>query len=167
MRRMITEKDVEKLDSIKPSEIEKLGKITEADIESVQATQSPKNAKANQVLTADGNGKAVYKAPSSGPSIHTDFYKSFSATGFQTDSYGNKYIAKDGTANGKIIAVWIRNDLKAGDVYIPIADYVVMPWTNGVGTDQLRIYLPDETINKYSLSETTKFSGTFAYAYVK
>ena len=34
MRRMITEKDVEKLDSIKPSEIEKLGKITDADIES-------------------------------------------------------------------------------------------------------------------------------------
>ena len=41
MRRMLTETEVEKLDSIKPSEIEKLGKITNADIESVKATQSP------------------------------------------------------------------------------------------------------------------------------
>lgn len=52
---MITEKDVEKLD-----------KITNADIESVQATQSPIGATANYVLTADGAGKAVYKAPAGG-----------------------------------------------------------------------------------------------------
>lgn len=52
---MITEKDVEKLESIKASEIEKLG-----------AMQDPKEAKANQVLTADGNGKAEFKAPSGG-----------------------------------------------------------------------------------------------------
>ena len=50
MRRMITESDVEKLDSIKPSEMQKLA-----------AMQDPKEAKANQVLTADGTGKAVYK----------------------------------------------------------------------------------------------------------
>ena len=157
MRRMITEKDVEKLD-----------KITNADIESVQATQSPKNAKAGYVLTAVSGGKAQYKAPaSSGPSIHTDLYNPFSTTGFQTDNQGNKYIAKKGTNDGTIIAVWLRDQLKAGDVYIPIADYVVMPWTNGVGADQMRIYLPDETINKYSLSETTQFSCTFEYAYVK
>ena len=67
MRRMITEKDVEKLDSIKPSEIEKLGKITDADIESVKAMQSPKNANANAVLTADGHGNATYK-PAGGAS---------------------------------------------------------------------------------------------------
>lgn len=50
MRRMITETDVEKLDSIQPSEMQKLA-----------AMQDPKTAKANQVLTADGTGKAVYK----------------------------------------------------------------------------------------------------------
>ena len=66
MRRMITEKDVEKLDSIKPSEIEKLGKITDADIESVKATQSPIGATAGYVLTADGKGKATYKQSQSG-----------------------------------------------------------------------------------------------------
>ena len=47
---MITEKEVEKLDSIKPSEIEKLG-----------AMQDPKTATAGKVLTADGKGKATYQ----------------------------------------------------------------------------------------------------------
>ena len=50
MRRMITESDVEKLDSIKPSEMQKLA-----------AMQDPKEAQPDQVLTADGTGKAVYK----------------------------------------------------------------------------------------------------------
>ena len=69
MRRMLTETEVEKLDSIKPSEIEKLGKITDADIESVQAMQSPKDATAGYVLTADGKGKATYKQSQSGARI--------------------------------------------------------------------------------------------------
>ena len=69
MRRMITESDVEKLDSIQPSEIEKLGKITDADIESVKATQSPIGATANYVLTADGKGKAKYQQSQSGARI--------------------------------------------------------------------------------------------------
>ena len=69
MRRMLTETEVEKLDSIKPSEIEKLGKITNADIESVKATQSPIGATANYVLTADGKGKATYKQSQSGARI--------------------------------------------------------------------------------------------------
>ena len=69
MRRMLTETEVEKLDSIKPSEIEKLGKITDADIESVKATQSPIGATANYVLTADGKGKATYKQSQSGARI--------------------------------------------------------------------------------------------------
>ena len=69
MRRMLTETEVEKLDSIKPSEIEKLGKITDADIESVKATQSPVGATANYVLTADGKGKATYKQSQSGARI--------------------------------------------------------------------------------------------------
>ena len=69
MRRMITETDVEKLDSIQPSEIEKLGKITDADIERVKATQSPIGPTANYVLTAAGKGKATYKQSQSGPTI--------------------------------------------------------------------------------------------------
>lgn len=52
---MITEKEVEKLDSIKPSEIEKLG-----------AMQDPQTATAGQVLTAVAGGKAEFKVPSGG-----------------------------------------------------------------------------------------------------
>ena len=62
MRRMITETDVEKLDSIKPSEMQKLA-----------AMQDPKEARANQVLTADGTGKAVYKDASGGTKIGLAF----------------------------------------------------------------------------------------------
>lgn len=91
MRRMLTETEVEKLDSIKPSEIEKLGKITNADIESVQAMQSPKNAKANQVLTADGAGKAVYKDASGGTKIGLAFTsKSFYKSWFERDVGGER-----------------------------------------------------------------------------
>ena len=91
MRRMLTETEVEKLDSIKPSEIEKLGKITNADIESVQAMQSPKNAKANQVLTADGTGKAVYKDASGGTQIRLVFTsKTFYKEWFERDVGGER-----------------------------------------------------------------------------
>ena len=91
MRRMITEKDVEKLESIKPSEIEKLGKITDADIESVKAMQSPKNAKANQVLTADGAGKAVYKDASGGTKIGLAFTSiSFYQPWFERETGGER-----------------------------------------------------------------------------
>ena len=91
MRRMLTETEVEKLDSIQPSEIEKLGKITNADIESVQATQSPKNAKANQVLTADGAGKAVYKDASGGTKIGLVFTgKAFYKPWFEHDVGGER-----------------------------------------------------------------------------
>ena len=61
-------------------------KLTDEDIESVKAVQSPKNATANQVLTADGNGKAVYKDVST---------KTLWSTGFllmAKDSKGKKLI---------------------------------------------------------------------------
>lgn len=91
MRRMLTETEVEKLDSIKPSEIQKLGKITDADIESVKAMQSPKNAKADQVLTADGTGKAVYKDASGGMKMQLYFTtKSFYKEWFERDTGGER-----------------------------------------------------------------------------
>ena len=50
MRRMLTETEVEKLDSIKPSEIQKLA-----------AMQDPKEASAGQILTATSDGKATFQ----------------------------------------------------------------------------------------------------------
>lgn len=88
MRRMITEKDVEKLDSIKPSEIEKLGKITDADIESVQAMQSPKNATAGYVLTAVSGGTAEYKPAAGGTQLERLWTSgsNFDASSLKTNS---------------------------------------------------------------------------------
>ena len=78
MRRMLTETEVEKLDSIKPSEIEKLG-----------AMQDPKEAKANQVLTADGTGKAVYKDASVGKTYRYSIQNRYWPNGFT--GYANFY----------------------------------------------------------------------------
>ena len=139
MRRMITETDVEKLDSIQPSEIEKLGKITNADIESVQAMQSPKNATANQVLTADGTGKAVYKDASGGTKIglvtsSETFYKQW----FERDVGGERLdrtkfpgykVAKDSV--GKYVKLCYQGfpyykKADGSKVFIAPTDYFVM-----------------------------------------
>ena len=81
---MITEKDVEKLDSIKPSEIEKLG-----------AMQDPKTADDGQILTADGKGKATYKtAPSAGTRLW-NYTQLFSSTIKQDASIGAYIRVKD------------------------------------------------------------------------
>ena len=80
MRRMITETDVEKLDSIKPSEIEKLG-----------AMQDPKTATAGQVLTAVAGGKAEYKDASGGTKIGLVFTtKTFYKPWFEKDVGGER-----------------------------------------------------------------------------
>ena len=139
MRRMITETDVEKLDSIQPSEIEKLGKITNADIESVQAMQSPKNAKADQVLTADGTGKAVYKDASGGMTMHLFFTtKTFYKPWFERDVGGDPLdrtrfpgykVAKDTSGNYlKLCRQGFPYYEKAdgSKVYIAPTDYFIM-----------------------------------------
>ena len=139
MRRMITESDVEKLDSIKPSEIEKLGKITDADIESVQAMQSPKNAKADQVLTADGAGKAVYKDASGGTKIGLVFTtKAFYKSWFERD-VGGEHLDRTKFPGYKVAKDSLTKYLKIGiqgfpyyekqdgtKVFISPTDYFVM-----------------------------------------
>ena len=132
MRRMITETDVEKLDSIKPSEIEKLGKITDADIESVKATQSPIGATANYVLTADGKGKATYKPAAGGTKLERPWTSgsSFTAANMKTNSRfpGYKVYESDIWGTTKIL-VWAMHSFPyyqnaAGEkVYIKPADY--------------------------------------------
>lgn len=137
---MLTETEVEKLDSIKPSEIEKLGKITDADIESVQAMQSPKNAKANQVLTADGAGKAVYKDPSGGMKSNLYFTsKTFYKPWFERDTGGDRLdrtkfpgykVAKDSFTTGyfKICCEGFPyyNKADGSKVFIAPTDYFIM-----------------------------------------
>ena len=132
MRRMLTETEVEKLDSIKPSEIEKLGKITNADIESVKAMQSPKNATANYVLTADGKGKAVYKEPAGGTQLERPWTSgaTFYASDLETNARFPGYkVHEDSIWGSTITLVWAMHSFPyyknaAGEtVYIKPTDY--------------------------------------------
>ena len=132
MRRMITESDVEKLDSIQPSEIEKLGKITNADIESVQAMQSPKNAKAGYVLTAVSGGTAEYKPAAGGTKLERPWTSgsTFYASDLKTNSKFPGYKVYEDTYFGSTITlVWAMHSFpyykNAADetIYIKPTDY--------------------------------------------
>ena len=153
MRRMITESDVEKLDSIQPSEIEKLG-----------AMQDPKEATAGKVLTADGTGKAVYKAaPSAGTKIfHT------------TESITNEI--KHSDIKGNYVEVYVRygqyalspsfynNPIKSGDTTIPWSEVTLL--TERVYPDvYVYIMIPEATMTKYNLTVGSPISANVSYFY--
>lgn len=157
MRRMLTEKDVDKIDSIDP-----------ADIETLKATGSPKGASSGYVLTADGNGKATYKVA---PKSETSFYKTYldlDSSFYKTDEYGNKYLYVGINKRQTLLNGYIRDSLHAGDAIIPIAELTMMIWRDKRDQtgDEFRIYLSDEVIAKYSITETTKFSCTVGFIFV-
>ena len=156
MRRMLTEKDVDKIDSIDP-----------ADIETLKATGSPKGASSGYVLTADGNGKATYQKISGGTTIQSSYNFPMSQTGYQTDGDGNKYLANSFYSSGnKIISLWMNGPLKADGVTIPRAEYTLTKITGNGGLEYVMIYLPDETITKYSITNETKFTGKVSLLYM-
>ena len=159
MRRMLTEKDIEKVDSIDP-----------ADIETLKATGSPKGASSGYVLTADGKGKAAYQKISSGTKIQSDYGENISITGYQTDASGNKFLSKKLYGSYKeIITLWMRSPLKADGVEIPRAEYTLTKqadYNTLGGTDTILIYLPDETISKHSITAQTQFTGMVALFYI-
>ena len=120
------------------------------------------------MLTADGQGKATYKAV---PKNNTSFYSvylAFSATGYRTDESGNKYIYDYINKHQTLLNGYLKNSLHADDAIIPIAELTTMIWRDSSGEtgDQLRIYLSDGIIAKYSITNTTKFSCTLGYIYV-
>lgn len=156
MRRMLTEKDVDKIDSIDP-----------ADIETLKATGSPKGATSGYVLTADGNGKATYKYKSSGDIFDTSA-NHISVTGYQTDDDGNKYISVNAACgwNEPVMYLWVSDSLKADGVAIPRAEYTLTSNQNYMGgRDKILIYLPDETIAKHSITAQTNLTITVSFFY--
>lgn len=146
MRRMITEKDVEKLDSIKPSEIEKLA-----------AMQDPKTAIAGYILTALKNGKAEYRKPESATVGIMDQH--FSALTIKTDASGT-YIEDSSTANN-VIGAFLTSDLKMnGTTSIDLGLVSVMPRKGVEGIfNGIRIYFSPEAISQYSITSDSVFSG--------
>ena len=157
MRRMLTEKDVDKIDSVDPADIEKL-----------KATGSPKDASSGYVLTADGNGKATYEAV---PANKTTFYRNYGAFSgtYKTDENGNKYIFHSAQFGQRLINGCLMGPLKAGEMNIPIAELSVSIWIDNLAqnADQLRVYLSDEVISKYSITADTGFSGPYMMMYIK
>ena len=161
MRRMLTETEVEKLDSIKPSEIEKLGKITEADIESVQAMQSPKNATANQVLTADGKGKAVYKTMASGVKVES---RSFSNVDITTNENGTYGIIP--LVGKRLINAYMTSTPTVDSQKVDLSLITTVPFPGTGGDTFIRVYFSPEAITKYSITATSKCSGNIKFYYL-
>ena len=156
MRRMLTEKDVEKIDSIDP-----------ADIETLKATGSPKDASSGYVLTADGQGKATYKTLPVNKIVFYRNYGLFRGT-YTTDKNGDKYLFQSVTRSQRLINGCLMGPLKAGDVNIPIAELSVSIWSDNLNekADQLRVYLSDEVISKYSITANTDFHGLNMLMYI-
>ena len=169
MRRMITEKDVEKLDSIKPSEIEKLGKITDADIESVKAMQSPIGATTNYVLTADGKGKATYQQsqsgarisfPNGGPtSVYKPWFTKHLSSSYDRTNFPGFTIAVLGGNNGLLSLGFNKFPYYEKDdgtkVYVAPGDYFVMQGSYndvifGVKTSIYEQFLTDTANDQYA-----------------
>lgn len=159
MRRMITEKDVEKL-----------GKITDADIESVQAMQSPKDAKANQVLTADGQGNATYK-PAGGASYRGQnfIYNTKLTVKEYPDSPtvgGSIYVEMPSISGQSILAIICPNFIKiqCGDKYIDPSRITI----SNSGGRGIIIRVPKPLITEMGLADKTSTTVDWApfYAYV-
>ena len=166
MRRMLTEKDVDKIDSIDPADIETLKAIDPTDIEKLKATGSPKGATYGYVLTADGKGRASYQYKQTGNKIHWENWQSFSQTGLTTDDDGNKCITIQGAGENTAICFggYLNGSIKANGVAIPLAESILMPY-KVPRLSGFRIYFSDDTITKYNLTAETQFTGQIRYSY--
>ena len=151
MRRMITETDVEKLDSIKPSEIEKLG-----------AMQDPKTATAGQVLTAVAGGKAEFKAQSGGDQygIKYDLNTGEHSATIRTDVYGT-YEKADG-AYVSIRGIYPSSSVKRvlgivspNFAYLKINDvvYPANQFSYSYGDNNLTVHLSKEFCSNAGITD--------------
>lgn len=158
MRRMLTETEVEKLDSIKPSEIEKLG-----------AMQDPKEATAGQVLTADGTGKAVYKDASVGKTYQYNIHNRYWMTGLSgyTQFYqGNPLLqgqVTDFALQASIVADGISNINQVFIEAFVLEDGTAhsgnLSSNNGIlaipDNDTINIYLSDALASEWNITSAS------------
>ena len=145
---MITEKDVEKLDSIKPYDIQKLG-----------AMQDPKTASAGTVLTAVAGGKSEYKEiPSAGAVI-----KKHPATTFgdeiKTDETGN-YISLRAISSDSILRPFVDSVKAGGTTKMDLSTISLIP-LNGY----IRVYFSPAAMTQYSLTTGSRVVASVGYIY--
>ena len=155
MRRMITETDVEKLDSIQPSELEKLSRI-----------QDPKDSNTGNVLTVVSGGKAEYRKPASAGSRISANTKSFQDITIKTSTEYGTYLEIQVPCSN-LIASYFRWGLRMdANTYIDLGMVSISPYSNPLGGwDYVRIYISPEAITKYSITAENKFSGNIRYVY--
>lgn len=151
MRRMITEKDVEKLESIKASEIEKLG-----------AMQDPKTATAGQVLTAVDGGKAEYKAI---PSIDIKTTDTFSINNPVKKLRDGTYVEAN-LSNKTILSISIRSLTADNATYIDMG-MVSIQLVNRVNFHGVHIFFSPEAVTEYSITTSMKFKFDYTSLYVE
>ena len=157
MRRMLTETEVEKLDSIQPSEIEKLSRI-----------QDSKDSNTGNVLTVVSGGKAEYRKPATAGSRISTNTKSFQDITIKTSNEYGTYLEIQ-VACSNLIASYFRWGLKMdANTYIDLGMVHISPYANPLGGwDYVRIYISPEAITKYSITAENKFSGNIRYVYFK
>ena len=150
---MITEKDVEKLDSIQPSEIEKLSRI-----------QDSKDSNTGNVLTVVSGGKAEYRKPASGGTQIRHSTTSVNGNIQQSPTYGY-YVEKQDIYSPEIISCNFHNfQLKSGETVIPYSDVILMAIAYSTYTSIL-ILIPETTMTKYNLTVGSPITSNVGYYY--
>ena len=180
MRRMITETDLAKVDEVNAADLSKLNKITDddiaklhsitdADVQSVKAMESPKNAAAGTVLTADGAGKAVYKTPSPASGGTNIIYKTIIfRTEIQQDAKKGTF-AEMAVADAKhIISLSCNSYIYCGGIEpaIPYSEVQFVSIQNGTGST-ITLLIPEATKTKYNLpvGPDTEITANIGYCY--
>lgn len=136
-------------------------KLTDDDIESIQSMQSPKNATANQVLTADGNGKAVYKAMASSVKVES---RSFSNVAITTDENGTYGIIP--LVGKRVINAYMTSTPIVDSQKVDLSLITTVPFPGSAGDTFIRVYFSPEAITKYSITATSKLSGYIKFYYL-
>ena len=155
MRRMLTETEVEKIDSIQPSEIEKLSRI-----------QDSKDSNTGNVLTVVSGGKAEYRKPASGGTQISHTTTSVNGDIKQSPTYGY-CVEKKVTSMPEIISCNFYNfQVQSGDTVIPYSDVILMAIAYSSYTSIL-ILIPETTMTKYNLTVGSHITSNVGYYYYR
>ena len=178
MRRMITETDIAKVDAVNAADLSKLNKITDADIaklnsitdadvQSVKAMESPKNAAAGTVLTADGAGKAVYKTPAPASGGTNILYKTTVFRGEIQQNADKGYFVEIEVPAKHIDSLHYNTyGLWHQDAHIPFSDVQLISIPSGTSST-ITMLIPEATKTKYNLPfpDTAEIVTNIGYCY--
>ena len=153
MRRMITETDVEKLESVQPSEMQKLA-----------AMQDPKTVKNGWVLTANGRGQAVYAIPASGGTKIIYNKTPFNAV-IQQDARKGTFAEIEVSFAKHIVSLhYTTVPVSCGDVQIPYSEVQLLSIPLGTNST-ITMLIPEATMTKHNLAVGSKITTNIGYCY--